>query len=178
MLKNLFAIAVLTLCPSLLFASSGQAPGYVSAYVRDASRVGAGRMDYMLMDIYDAELFATQGKWQGEDQPMALSLTYLRNLSGAKIADKSIELIEKQARLDPATAEQWRAQMTAIFPDVKKGTNITGVLTPVGETIFYQDGEEAGRIEDPEFGPRFFAIWLSPKTTEPELRAELLGLAN
>jgi hypothetical protein len=30
-------------------------------------------------------------------------------------------------------------------------------------------------VQDAEFGPAFFAIWLGKHTSEPDLRAELLG---
>jgi len=31
-------------------------------------------------------------------------------------------------------------------------------------------------IRDPEFAEAFFAIWLDPRTRDPELRQQLLGL--
>jgi hypothetical protein len=33
-----------------------------------------------------------------------------------------------------------------------------------------------GNIDDAEFARAFFAIWLDPKTSEPSLRKQLLGL--
>ena len=32
-----------------------------------------------------------------------------------------------------------------------------------------------GEIADPEFGRAFFAIWLDPRTSAPQLRANLLS---
>ena len=45
-----------------------------------------------------------------------------------------------------------------------------------GQTIFYEGDQELGRINDPEFSRRFFSIWLSTKTSAPEIRLSLLGL--
>jgi hypothetical protein len=48
-------------------------------------------------------------------------------------------------------------------------------LAQDGVTIFFRDGAEIGRISDPDFGRAFFNIWLSQRTSAPELRAQLLG---
>ena len=37
------------------------------------------------------------------------------------------------------------------------------------------NGKPTGEIRDAEFARLFFGIWLSPKTSEPELRAALLA---
>ena len=63
-----------------------------------------------------------------------------------------------------------------IFPNVSENTSLVGVYTKEGTSIFYKDELEIGRVIDPEFGMAFFNIWLSEKTTEPELRRKLLGL--
>jgi hypothetical protein len=34
-----------------------------------------------------------------------------------------------------------------------------------------------GEVRDATFARLFFGIWLSPRTSEPQLRAALLGLA-
>jgi hypothetical protein len=36
------------------------------------------------------------------------------------------------------------------------------------------NGQPLGEIRDAEFARRFFAIWLSPQTSEPKLRLALL----
>ena len=85
------------------------------------------------------------------------------------------------ARLGLGTAEQrnrWMHEMAALFPDVNSGQTISGIHLPGAETRFYLDGVPLGRIEDPEFGPAFFAIWLDPRTREPALRERLLQRAD
>ena len=157
-------------------AFAGQiTPVYIQEKIPSAAFVGQGRMSYMLWDLYDAALYAPQGQWQ-EGKPLALSLTYLRDLNGRKIADKSVEEMRTQGFKDEVRLAEWHNQMTGIFPDVVEGTTLTGILGFNGETVFYQDGYEIGHIVDPEFGRRFFAIWLNEDTSAPELRSELLGL--
>ena len=65
--------------------------------------------------------------------------------------------------------------MTALFPDVKEGTHITGIYLPNESVRFYLDGQWLGEIRDADFARAFFAIWLDPKTSAPDLRKKLLG---
>lgn len=160
-----------------LMAMIGITPAYsneISLYIPDAKPVGQGKLSVMIWDIYDATLYAPQGIWQ-KSGPLALKLNYLRSIDGNKIADRSAEEIRDQGFKDEVKLAAWHTQMKKIFPDVENGTSITGILTASGETIFLKDGLEIGRIKDPEFGKTFFDIWLSEKTSAPDLRQDLLG---
>ncbi len=143
-------------------------------HIPDAKVVGQGRMSVLLWDVYDATLYGPEGSWSA-DKPFALKLNYLRKLNGKKIADRSVEEMRGQGFDDEVKLATWHAQMSKIFPDVIKGTEITGVYAKSGESIFYQNDQEIGRIKDPEFSRAFFDIWLNEKTSAPDLRAKLLG---
>ena len=79
-----------------------------------------------------------------------------------------------QAALDPAQAQRWLAAMSALFPDVKRGDRITGVHAPGNGARFYLNDKWLGEIADDAFSRRFFGIWLSPKTSQPRMREELV----
>lgn len=154
--------------------SPAYASDEISQYVPDAQKVGDGRLTFMFWDVYDAALFAPEGQWS-DNKPFALKLSYLRNLSGLKIADKSIEEIRKQGFSDELKLADWHSQLRKIIPDVDSTTSLIGIYTQEGVTIFIKGAQEIGRIVDPSFGPLFFDIWLGEKTTAPELRKQLLG---
>ena len=163
------------ICAIILFAtSSAQAFDALNKHVPEAQKVGEGRFTKYIWDVYDAVLYAPQGSWK-KDQPFALKLSYLRQLSGKKIADRSIEEIRGQGFTDEIKLAAWHTQMRRIFPDVYKGITLTGVYTQKGNAVFYKDGSEIGRIEDPEFSKAFFGIWLNKETSAPDLRQKLLG---
>jgi hypothetical protein len=65
--------------------------------------------------------------------------------------------------------------MKALFPDVKEGDRLTGEYKPGHGATFYLGDRLLGTIADDAFAAAFFDIWLSPKTSEPGLRAQLLG---
>lgn len=174
------ALTVVMLCDTARAQDSNSqqqatVPSYVAAHVPQASRTGHGRMTYLMWDVYDATLYAPAGQFQ-PNQPYALSLTYLRDLDGRAIADRSVEEIRAQGFSNEITLAQWHSQMRGIFPDVTAGTTLTGVATRDGHTRFYRDGKLIGEIADRQFTESFFNIWLSPKTTAPNLRKALIGL--
>ncbi len=146
----------------------------VQGYLPDARPVGQGRLSVFMWDVYDATLFAPQGVWE-RGGPLALTLDYLRQIDGNQIVDRSIEEIREQGFKDEVKLAAWHTQMKAIFPDVREGITLTGILLENGETVFLKNGLEIGRIKDPAFGKAFFDIWLSDKTSAPRLRKKLLG---
>lgn len=154
--------------------SSAYAVESVHLSVPDASVVGRGTLSYAFFDIYDATLYAPQGKWD-RSKPFALSITYNWPLEGKSIADRSVQEMRKQGFQDEVKLATWNAQMKSIFPDVRQGTVLTAVHAPGSKTLFYQDNKPIGTIKGDEFGRYFFDIWLSEKTSAPELRRNLLG---
>jgi hypothetical protein len=162
-----FVLVLISTCPCYALDN-------VDAQIPGAEKIGQGRLTYMFWDIYDATLYAANGNLR-TDQPLALKLSYLREISGKTIADRSVEEIRRLGFSDEVRLADWHAQMRNIFPDVKKGMSLTGIYTDKKETVFYSNNTEIGRIKDPEFGREFFNIWLSPETSAPDLRRKLLG---
>ncbi len=69
----------------------------------------------------------------------------------------------------------WNNQLKSIFPDVKNGTILSAVYFPGKNTVFYEDNNAIGAIKGDDFARLFFGIWLSEKSSKPELRRNLLG---
>lgn len=134
------------------------------------SRRGSGRFRRFGFHIYDATL------WAGPDvtqPPLALELTYRRDLRGRDIARASVDEMRRVGASD-AALERWGAQMQQLFPDVRDGDRIVG-LQEVQSARFWFNGRPLGRIDGAEFARHFFGIWLDPRTSAPGLRAALLG---
>jgi len=162
------------LAAAFVSAGAGAQAATVSTYVPSAEKVGEARLKYLLLDIYDATLLAPNGTYE-RGEPVALSLDYLRKLKGNAIAKRTIKEIRGQGFSDTAVLDRWFAEIVKIFPDVDKGSNITGVLDAERVTHFFIDGQKAGSVSDPEFGPRFFDIWLGEKSSEAKMRDQLIG---
>lgn len=145
-----------------------------SSALPSAELVGTGTMRFLGFRVFDAELFAPNGRYD-PNRPFALKLTYLRNFEGQAIADKSAEEIQRQGVGDSRKLNRWKSQMAAIFPDVRKGQSITGLRDASGNTVFYSGKRRIGAIRDREFTRYFFNIWLGPNTRDAGLRNRLVG---
>ena len=160
----------------LLLLLSCAAPAHAdgSPAQEPMQRLGSGTMRWLGLRIYDAELW-TSGRAADYSRSFALSLRYARALKGAAIAERSAEEI---ARLDfgsPAQRAAWRDTMRALFPDVAAGDSLSGLYLPGRGARFFHNGQPLGEIDDVQFARAFFAIWLDPRTSAPDLRAALLG---
>ena len=155
--------------PSLVLASQANIPD-----LDTMDLVGEARLKVLFWNVYDAQLYAPQGRWSMENS-YALSLTYLRDLKGRKIAERSIEEIRNQGFSDEAKLTRWFEMLASIIPDVNEQNTIVGVADAQSNTRFFLDGQLIGEIQEPEFTRAFFNIWLGERTSEPELRDQLLG---
>jgi len=144
-------------------------------YIKNPKVVGEARLKIMFWKIYDAKLSAADGLWNN-DTPFALSLTYLRDFDGEEIASRSVDEMRDIGYDDEVLLANWYEQMRAVFPNIKEGENITGVMDANRHTIFYHEGKLIGSIDDKTFAQSFFGIWLNEKTSEPKMRKQLLGL--
>jgi hypothetical protein len=141
--------------------------------------VGGGQLSWFGFDIYDASLWTGSGRYEGfgPGQTVALSLWYQRSFT----LDELLGITEKAwTRLGRDTS--WRqsrlASLRTLWSDVSAGQNMTTVVEAGGATRFYDEQRLVGRIEDPEFGPAFLAIWLDPRSIVRDLRVQLLGGAD
>ncbi len=152
-------------------------PAEVAAELPGARLLGSGRLTYFALHIYDARLWVGDGFAADNFSklPLALELEYARTLFGKLIAERSLDEMKRAGGFSDEQAQRWLAAMTQTFPDVNKGDRLTGVHRPGEAAAFFLNGKPRGEIRDADFARRFFGIWLSPQTSEPKLRAALLG---
>jgi len=144
-------------------------------YFEEPKVVGQARLSMFFFDIYGAALIAPNGEF-AEEKPFALELTYLREFEGKEIASRSGDERRKLGVKDEVKLAKWYQEMQDIFPDVKEGQTITGVVDNDKVSHFYFNNKLVGKVHDPEFSKWFFNIWLHEKTSEPKVRERLLGL--
>lgn len=159
-----------------VWANSSLVDSPLAVALQGLRPVGQTRLRVWGFEVYDATLFAAPG-FDAErytDQRFALELAYLRSFDGADIAQRSIDEMREQATLDDAQAQRWLASMARLFPNVQRGDRITGLHQPGVGARFYLNGQWLGELPDDALSSRFFGIWLSPKTSQPRMRASLL----
>ncbi len=152
-------------------------PAEVSAALPGALLQGQGRLRYFGLHIYDAALWSLAPLPPGKPlgAALALELRYARKLAGSVIAERSIEEMKRVGDFTEADGQRWLEAMKQAFPDVIAGDRITGVLQPGLGAAFFVNGKPTAEVRDAQFAQLFFGIWLSPRTSQPALRAALLG---
>jgi hypothetical protein len=152
-------------------------PPAVSKDITEASELtkrGEAVMRFFGLKVYDIRLW-TKAKAPADTDLFALELVYDLGLKGTEIAKRSIEEKRKLGYNDEAKLAKWLDAMSKVFPDVKKNDSLIGVSVPGKGARFYSQDKFIAEIADPEFAKAFFDIWLSPKSSEPKLRARLLN---
>lgn len=155
--------------------SSARADMAVAArHFDEPETVGTARYSYLFWDVYDAQLVAPRGDYRPAG-PLKLTLTYLRDIKGRSIVERTLDELRRQGEADGPRLADWAASLDGIIPDVTPGDSISGVRDEVGRTHFYVNGRAAGTVDDPDFGRSFFDIWLGPESRDGAFTARLTG---
>jgi Chalcone isomerase-like len=152
-------------------------PPELAAALPQHRLLGQGRLSVYGFQVYDSRLWVPP-VFNAQDfssQPFALELSYLRDFKSEAIAERSIAEMQRAAVLDDAQANAWRQALVRVIPNIKKGDRVLGVNRPGAGASFWVNGKPSGDVDDAEFARLFFGIWLSAKTSQPKMRAVLLG---
>lgn len=136
--------------------------------------VGSARLKVMFWNIYESTLFSADGRYTGITPDLALKIEYRRNIRKQQFVEYTREEWQKQA-LYSETSEQWLDQLQELLPDVSKGDSLIVKVNQDLESEFYFNQSYLGKITNPQFTQHFLAIWLSEKSSYPELRLQLVG---
>lgn len=170
--------AALAVLGSYAPSAHASAPAEIARAFGKARLLGQSRLVVYGFNIYDARLWAEPDFSAANyaSEAFALELRYLRNFSGTSIAERSLKEMRRLGKVSDEKAEQWLALMKQTFPDVKKGDQLIGLHQSDGSGSFILNSKPVGQVRDEEFNRLFFGIWLSPQSSEPKMRNELLGL--
>lgn len=173
-------IRSLSLCLGLaLFCSLWASPGSADwrSEIPGVTQVGQGQFTWLGFVVYEAHLWSA-GAPSGWAHAFALELVYRRALSQDTLVQASLDEMRRLGTEDEALLAGWAREMRQGFVDVQPGQRITGVYLPGVGCRFYVDGRLRHAVSDARFARAFFSIWLDPRTRNPELRRDLLGLSG
>jgi len=152
-------------------------PGSVSAALAQPRLAGVASYTFWGFDIYQARLWVEPGFDSAalSRQRFALELGYRRSFKGSDIAQRSIDEMRRIGTFTPEQAQRWLQAMQVAFPNVAAGDHLLGVNLPGRGAQFFANGRATAEVADPVFAELFFGIWLSERSSEPQLRTTLLG---
>lgn len=158
----------------LAIVTGALAPLALQAAEGDLEKVGEARLKVMLWSVYDSRLYAPGGEYQRGTRPLKLEIEYLRDI-------RAEDLVERTGKewgslgLRHERRDEWMNRLRSLWPDISKDDVLTLELDADSHATFYHNGEHLGSIDDSAFGQHFIDIWLSPKTSRPEIRLALIG---
>lgn len=138
--------------------------------------VGTGKFTYLFWHIYNAKLMTQTGQFVDyqTSSPLILSLTYQRDISMIDFVDATLDQWEHIHGKIAPRHQQWADVLKTIWQDVKQGDTLSCQRLNSSQVEFYLNGNFIGEINDNQFADEFLDIWLSEKTSAPELRRQLL----
>jgi Chalcone isomerase-like len=183
--ESIAAIALCLIISQCNWATANQSkepalPTELANSLPTVELVGKGKLTFFGLEVYESRLW-TDSSFKAlafENHSFALELHYMRNFTAVDIAKRSLEEMQRIEPVPEQKAALWVKTLSEAFPNVKKGDRIVGVHKPGFGVTFWHNGKRSGEIRDGDFSRQFFAIWLSPKTSEPKLRQALIGKAN
>lgn len=167
------------------------APAEVASLIHADRPYGVGKYAVLFITAYDAELWTDAPVWS-MSAPFALTLRYHMGFSSDYLISRTLrEMKHVDPTLSDAAVARYRKAM-AFFAPASSGDEMTMLYQPAqagkAESVrFLKNGAPTGEISDSSFGASadadahgfaqdFFAVWLSPQTSDPDLRKSLLNL--
>ena len=140
--------------------------------------VGAATLRVFIWDVYDSQLFTRDGKYRGIEPGLALNLKYKRAVTDEQLVKATRKEWQKLTGIQNEASETWLKRLLELWPNVAIDDEILLYVDNVLDSHFYLNGNKLGVMEDAGFTAQFLAIWLSPDTSHPGVRAKLLNLSS
>jgi hypothetical protein len=177
----LLASCFLFIAPCEVFAKSNTEDSAFTGSVKTSLdkggfiSIGESTFSILFWDLYKSELLTTSGTYPVETDKSNLlfDIDYLADISSEDLIERTIGQWQHLGVM-PEIYQRYLPTLKEIWPDIKKGDSLS-LLIDEGRSLFYFNDKYIGAINSPEFGQIFIAIWLSEKTSQPDLRRELLG---
>jgi hypothetical protein len=163
------SLLVLSFVAALVF--SNLAYSDVTAQLKT---VGKGEMSWLFMDVYQVSLHSADGRYAHQEYPQALKIRYQRAFKKEWLIKATAEEWQKM-NIDSRQYKPWLAQFLLFWPDVNRGDTLTFLVAKNGQGTFYHNDRLLGDIKNRDLSSAFLDIWLSKKTSEPDLRRQLIG---
>lgn len=141
-------------------------------------KTGEASFSFLFWDIYRSQLQTTSGRYPIaiEREQLIFQIHYFTEISNDNLIMRTVEQWQHQG-ISKDIYHQYIEKLTTIWPNIEKGDRLA-MLMQKNKSSFYFNDQYIGAINDNVFGQLFINIWLDQSTSEPSLRAQLLGESN
>ncbi|WP_299267846.1 chalcone isomerase family protein [uncultured Psychrosphaera sp.] len=141
------------------------------------NKVGSAQFSVLFWDIYNSHLFTKSGRYEeNSDQDVIFKIEYLKDISADELIKRTVEQWQ-HLKYKKSDYEAFIPRLKSLWPNISAGDSLT-LYRNNQSTEFYFNNMNIGVIDNEEFYKLFLAIWLSPDTSEPELRQSLIGVVS
>jgi len=140
----------------------------------NVKEVGRAKFSFLFWDIYNSILYTKSGHYLPEKPSpyLLFEIEYLKDITATDLLERTIEQWQHLSLTETQYA-QFIPVLEGIWPDISAGDKLA-LFVQNDQSTFYFNGVKIGFVEQKEFSKLFLDIWLSKKTSQPELRDELL----
>lgn len=175
MRKVLAALVAVSIVAS---AAASTKPSEINGVVNTPAPYGTASLTWLFLTAYDASLWTDAPVWS-MDTTFALTITYRMSFTREELVERTLEEMQRVSPgLQRATLTGFGASLRRAFQNVDSGDRITALLVPGAPVRFFHNGKPTHQIDGADFAEAFFGIWLSPRTSEPDVRAGLLKIKS
>ena len=168
-------LGLMVLMPMVASGPALAAPAEIASVIHAATPYGTGKYAVLFITAYDAEVWTDARAWS-MDAPFALTLRYHIGFSSDYLLNRTLrEMKGVDPKLSDADIARYKKAM-AFFAPASSGDEMTMLYQPGQPVKFFKNGAPTGEVSEPGFAQDFFGVWLSPATSEPDLRKSLLNL--
>jgi len=167
--KNLLSIC-LVLVGSFLFSANT----FAATPATSLKVVGEAEMRWLMFPVYRVTLKTKDGQYQKNSYPQLLDVLYLRSIDKQDLLTAT-DGEWKGLGVPLARRQEWVKQLGSLWPSIKRGDRLAFQVDAKGQNYFTHNGKNIGGVSDAFFGEAFLAIWLSPNTSRPAIRQQLIS---
>lgn len=168
-MRKVSTLLLVILLPTLAFAEGK--PPELQAVIAQKLPVGQASLSKLFFHVYDVSFWSDSHGWS--KPPYALVVTYDMDFTSTELVDRTYEEMQLVSNQPDTRLAHYADLLRGIYPSVSSGDRITALQKDRTTTVFYYNGKKLGKITDPEFAKSFFGIWLSPKSSEPNMQRQL-----
>lgn len=152
------------------------APPEIAGVIKSDKPFGEGHVNFLFIKAYNARLWTDAPAWS-MDSPCAMEITYGMGFDTDDLVERTIkEMKNVDPGLSDADVTKLTPELDKVYPPVKSGDRLVALYVPGQPVMFSHNGKPTGSIGGTGFAKDFFGIWLSPNTSAPDLRKDLLKL--
>ncbi len=135
--------------------------------------VGQAQFSVLFWDIYASRLYTPSGQFDGVKPEVLFEITYQKDITKKDLIERTVEQW-LHLGVKESDYQRFVSQLGTLWPDITKGDKLA-LQVGKNNSVFYMNDKYIGQIEDKWFAGLFLDIWLSPQTSQPKLRLQLLG---